>query len=278
MRLNRLASTHMHRTKRSRPKTLSTNCIGFATTLGEVPTAEQMDEQGAYAYITYYERFGSWTEALDEAFGDVPDREWEHVSDAELIADLQRLADDNEGRPTTTDVQERGAHGVTTYEDRFGSWRDALEAAGFEPPPPQGVTTEALLADLRRLHNELGGRPTTTVVREHGLYSLPTYYDRFDSWGDALDAAFETVPTDAVNEGSDDNAGTNAHSDEELLEELRRVADVADSNGAPSVAEFNEHSDMADSTIHRRFGSWNDGLEAAGFERRPADSGSRRRN
>lgn len=234
--------------------------------LDQIPTADQMDNHGAYAYITYYQRFGSWADALDAVFGEVPDREWEHVSDVKLITDLQRLADDGE-RPTTTDVEEHGAHAVTTYRDRFGSWRDALKTAGFEPPPPQRVTTEALLAELRRLHDELGGKPTTTVVREHGTYSCQTYYNRFDSWADALDAAFETVPTAAI-DGTDtgDGGDTKAHSDEELLDEIRRVADVADSDGGPSISEFEEYSDIADSTIHRRFGSWNEGVNQAGFE------------
>ncbi|MDZ7770656.1 MAG: hypothetical protein U5K38_17105 [Woeseiaceae bacterium] len=193
--------------------------------LDQIPTADQMDEHGAYAYITYYERFGSWADALEEVFGEVPDREWKHISDDALIADLQRLAGDDGAPPTTTDLRDHGEYSRTAYEYRFGSWRDALEAAGFEPPPPQRVPTEELLAELRRLHDELGGRPTTTVVREHGAYSRQTYYNRFESWDDALDAAFETVPTDAVDKRRDDEAGTKAHSDEELLDELRRVAD-----------------------------------------------------
>lgn len=249
----------------------------------QIPTADQMDDHGAYAYITYYERFGSWGDALEAAFGEAPDREWEHVSDAELIAELQRLADANDGeRPTTVDVEERGAHATTTYRDRFGSWADALDAAGFEPPPPQRVTTEELLAELRRLHDEFGGRPTTTLVREHGSYSRQTYYNRFGSWDDALAAAFETVPTDTPdadgdaeaatttdsNEGGDEETATTAYSDEDLLDEIRRVADVADSDGAPSISEFDEYSDIADSTIYRRFGSWNAGVERAGFEPR----------
>ena len=234
---------------------------------GQIPTADQMDEQGAYAYITYYERFGSWANALEEVFGEVPAREWEHVSDAELIAELQRLAGDDGDRPTTIDVEERGTHAVTTYRDRFGSWRNALTAAGFEPPPPQGVTTEELLAEVRRLHDDLGGRPTTMSVRDHGAYSLPTYYTRFDSWDDVLDAAFETIPADTID--ANHNGATHAHtrySDEELLEEIRRVADVADSDGAPTITQFDEYSDIADSTLHRRFGSWNEAVEAAGFE------------
>jgi len=237
--------------------------------VGQIPTAEQMDDHGGYAYITYYERFGSWADALEAAFGEVPDREWEHVSDADLRAELHRLAGDDGSPPTTTDVMERGDHAVSTYVDRFGSWADALEAADFEPPTSQGVTTAELLAELRRLHDEFDTKPTTTVVRDHGVYSVPTYYNRFDSWDDALDAAFETVPEDSVGTGGADTEHTRKeHSDDDLLEELRRVADVADSDGAPSISEFTEHSDIADSTIHRRFGSWNEAVKQAGFEPR----------
>ena len=88
-------------------------------------------------------------------FGEVPSRTWEHVSDAELLAELHRLAGDDNEPPTATDLRERGSHSVQTYVSRFGSWRDALSEAGFEPPPSQGVTTEELLADLRRLPDEL---------------------------------------------------------------------------------------------------------------------------
>ncbi|WP_394347763.1 homing endonuclease associated repeat-containing protein, partial [Halorubrum sp. ARQ200] len=166
------------------------------------------------------------------------------VSDAELIADLQRLGEANDGdRPTTVDAEECGTHATTTYQNRFGSWRDALEAAGFEPPPPQRVTTEELLAELRRLYDEFGGRPTTTIVREHGSYSRATYYNRFGSWDDALDAAFETVPTNAIDKGGNEESNTKTYSDEELLEELRRVADIAGSDGPPSISEFEEYSD-----------------------------------
>jgi len=159
--------------------------------LGHIPTADEMDNEGAYAHITYYERFGSWTDALEEVFGEVPDREWENVSNAELRADLHRLAGDDDTPPTTTDVRERGAHAVATYKDRFGSWREALVDAGFEPPPSRTVTTEELLADLRRLRDEFGEPPTTTVVQEHGQHSLPTYYSRFGSWSATLEEAFE---------------------------------------------------------------------------------------
>ena len=60
-----------------------------------------------------------------------------------------------------------------------------------------------------------------------------------------------------------------SYSDEDLLAEIRRVADVAGADGLPTVTQFTEHSDIADSTIHRRFGSWNEGVAAAGFDPNP---------
>ena len=165
-------------------------------TLDEIPTADQMDEHGAYAYITYYERFGSWADALEVVFDEVPNREWEHVSDAELLAELQQLAGDDDKPPTTTDLREHGSHSVQTYEDRFGSWRNAVEQAGFEPRPSQAVTTAELLADLRRLRDEFETKPTTTMVTEHGRHSAQTYYARFDSWDAVLDAAFDDTDWD----------------------------------------------------------------------------------
>ncbi|WP_434521302.1 homing endonuclease associated repeat-containing protein [Halorubrum sp. AS12] len=236
--------------------------------VGQIPTADQMDEHGGYAYITYYERFGSWADALEEVFGEVPDREWEHVSDADLLAELQRLSSDDGSPPTTSDVTERGDHAVSTYVDRFGSWQAALEAADFEPSTSQGVTTAELLAELRRLHDEFDTKPTTTIVRDHGVYSVATYYNRFDSWGDALDAAFETVPENTADDrtAEDRRRAAQTHSDDDLLEEIRRVADVADADGAPSLQDFRNHSDIADTTVLRRFDSWNAAVAKAGFE------------
>lgn len=170
--------------------------------LGEIPTGDQMDEHGEYAYITYYERFGSWENAIEEVFGEAPSRSWEHVSDEELLAELRQLAENKDTPPTMTDLRERGSHSIETYNYRFGSWREAVSQAGFEPPPSQRVTTEELLTDLRRLHDMFEKRPTTTLVAEHGKYSPTTYYSRFGSWDEALDHAFDGTDTDGSRESS----------------------------------------------------------------------------
>jgi len=56
------------------------------------------------------------------------------------------------------------------------------------------------------------------------------------------------------------------YSDADLLDEIRRVADVAGADGAPSLQDFRDHSDIADTTVLRRFDSWNAAVAKAGFE------------
>ena len=93
-----------------------------------------MDEHGEYACITYYERFGSWPNALAEVFGEVPSRSWEHVSDEELLADLCRLRDKFGKRPTTIMVNKHSKYPTTTYYSRFDLWGEALNHAFDDAP------------------------------------------------------------------------------------------------------------------------------------------------
>lgn len=57
------------------------------------------------------------------------------------------------------------------------------------PRRSDAIPTAALIEDLRRLAAELGEPPTADHVTEAGRYGTGTYYRRFDSWADALDAA-----------------------------------------------------------------------------------------
>ncbi|WP_048077968.1 homing endonuclease associated repeat-containing protein, partial [Halorubrum sp. AJ67] len=43
--------------------------------------------------------------------------------------------------------------------------------------------------------------------------------------------------------------------DEDFLDEIRRVAHVADADNAPTLQRFDEHGEIADTTVMRRFGS-----------------------
>ncbi|WP_259532800.1 hypothetical protein [Halalkaliarchaeum sp. AArc-CO] len=112
------------------------------------------------------------------------------ISRTELLAELQRLADETGSPPSTTDLRQEGAFNPGTYRRRFGSWNAALEAAGLDPrESADQITRDELLAELHRLADETSSVPTTTDMREDGAFSPGTYYRRFDSWEEALEAA-----------------------------------------------------------------------------------------
>lgn len=50
-----------------------------------------------------------------------------------LIEALQELAEDVPGTPTRSDMNEFGRFSSQPYYDTFGSWDDALTAAGLVP-------------------------------------------------------------------------------------------------------------------------------------------------
>ncbi|MEZ3163262.1 hypothetical protein ABNG03_00180 [Halorubrum sp. RMP-47] len=179
--------------------------------VGHAPTIDEMIEQGNHWPSTYKRRFGSWAEALDAAFDDIngeavfesraetepddPGTPGPHVSGETLLEDLRALADELGEPPRFKEMVEHGDHRARTHTKRYGSWAEALEAAGLDPDARSGgtqqVSTDQLLADLRRLRDELGRVPTATDVVEEGTHGIATYQRRFGSWSDAVEEAFE---------------------------------------------------------------------------------------
>jgi len=161
-----------------------------AETLGETPTVAQMDAHGEYCGQTYIRRFGSWNEALENA-GYIPEHEKvQAVSDEQLIADLQRVGKELGHVPRIADINEYGKYARSTYSHHFGSWRQALTEAGFDPDTnAHRLTVDELLEEVRRLAGELGKIPGVADMKNHGSYSREPYYNRFDSWSDVIEAA-----------------------------------------------------------------------------------------
>lgn len=96
--------------------------------LGEPPSSREAEEHGAFARSTYRDEFGSWNSAL-EAAGFESQDDSEKVPCEELLAEVRRLADEQDGRPTSGDMQRDGAYSPATYINRFGSWSKAVETA-----------------------------------------------------------------------------------------------------------------------------------------------------
>lgn len=174
----------------------------------------------------------------------------------DLLTELRSVAEQVDGRLQTSDMDTLGSYSAKTYINRFGSWQAALEAAGIDADPtprtPQ-ITDEELIAELRRLNDDLEDYPKTTDMNERGAYSCQPYFDRFGSWQGALDAA--GIEADARRSPPIPT--------EDLEAELHRLADEL--GGTPSVADMEAHGEYAADTYAQRYGSWNAAVEAAGL-------------
>jgi hypothetical protein len=65
----------------------------------------------------------------------------------------------------------------------FGSIREALRAAGLEPPQKgMKIPEEALLADWLRVRDQLGKVPDRHDYTQYGRYAITTFCGRFGGW------------------------------------------------------------------------------------------------
>jgi hypothetical protein len=78
----------------------------------------------------------------------------------------------------------RGAHDMSVSEYREKHDVDRVNVA-----VNGGATEEDLVNELKKLADELERPPHTMDMMEHGAYSTRPYYDHWDTWGEALNAA-----------------------------------------------------------------------------------------
>ncbi|EJN58004.1 homing endonuclease associated repeat-containing protein [Halogranum rubrum] len=120
----------------SREKLADAMCE-LAAELGKAPTQTEMKKCGRYSHRPYYREWDSWSEAVQAAgLDDEHDR---GISDDDLLAELERLAEELGRTPTFTEMNERGCYSVFPYLRTYGTWNDALRAAGFPINKAYGV-------------------------------------------------------------------------------------------------------------------------------------------
>ncbi|PSQ39473.1 hypothetical protein BRD13_02840 [Halobacteriales archaeon SW_5_70_135] len=172
----------------------------------------------------------------------------------DLLDALSALADRVGGTPTRAQMDESGRYSHQPYYTEFGSWNDALRAAGFDPNHENDVAEADLITALQRLDEEVDGTPTFEDMAEHGAFDPSTYYAHFGSWPDAKAAA-----------GLDPATTTSRRiPDEELLGDLRRLE--AELGRAPRQADVREYGDYSVRPYYRQWDSWDGMLDAAGLD------------
>ncbi len=228
---------------------LKDELLQLADNLGQLPTAGQMEQQGSYSINPYEREFGSWNEALVEVFDEI-NRERDVPKEA-LLDELARLEAVCEGTPTSVDMERDGKYDVSTYAGEFGSWNEALRAAGYEPVEQRNIPRSALLSEIERLAEEDGQPPTAVDMEQDGRFSWSIYRRRFGSWNEAV---------------RETGLAVNVRSDipkPELKDELLRLRDQL--GHTPERREMDEQGQFDSTTYATRFGSWNEALVAVGM-------------
>ena len=111
-------------------------------------------------------------------------------TDAYLINILQTLEKELDRAPTVNDVRNLGeiVPDVSTFERRFGSWIDALKAAGIEGA--HNRSDETILRQLANLALRLGRAPTKREVNaDPTVASSGLYTNRFGKFSTAVELA-----------------------------------------------------------------------------------------
>lgn len=208
----------------------------LASTIGDTPTTDNMRNDGKYDPSVYQERFGSWNDAV-RAAGLSPNSQ---TSKTDLLDEIHQLADGEEP-PTSKKMREEGAYSPKTYHNRFGSWSDAVRAAGYTPVSAE-KPEEDLLSEIRRLADG-NEPPTSQEMKKNGKYAISTYYSHFGRWNDAVRAA------DYVPRSSDSSI-----SKEELLAEISRLAEEL--KHTPSAEDMRRLGQYHPANYQEKFHSW----------------------
>lgn len=119
---------------------LRSDLVEFAEGIDGVPTRDDMLEDGPWSTEPYVRVFGSWNSAL-RAVGLDPNSERD-VSKSRLIDDLYKFSEKIGCVPSVSQMDQIGPRYVGVYVDRFGSWNNALRAAGLEPTVEYPIDAE----------------------------------------------------------------------------------------------------------------------------------------
>jgi len=176
-------------------------------------------------------------------------------SDVSLLEELRRVASEFKGQRLTRDAfNELSRVHVSTLNNRFGSWWNALDVAGISStiaPRPRRLTRQLVLEEIQACERETSGASATIgeVARRLSV-AESTITRKFGKWSNLLDA----VGLKPVPHGR-------RHSDEECFENI--VALWTHYGRQPHFDELGRAPSTVGSKAYvRRWGGWRKALAA----------------
>jgi Predicted transcriptional regulators len=171
-----------------------------------------------------------------------------------LLTILQPLHDRLNRIPKPSELPEDSKYSPHDFYTEFGSWDEALEAAGIDEK-------QALLDELNRVGGKLGHVSKNSEISAHGKYSYSTYSSYFGSWDEALQQS-----------GFEGRSRTRCESSErtreEMLSTLQSLHERLDR--VPKTTDLHDMSGVSQHNYTQTFGSWDKALEAAGIDKEQA--------
>lgn len=183
------------------------------------------------------------------------------IERADLLKEIQRLAEKLGSPPTARDMNEQGEYSTKPYYREFESWNGALQEVDLKTNHNYNLTRDDLIEELTSLADDLGYTPVREDMNQFGRYSANPYYRIFDSWNEALRAAGFEI---------------HHHRDatrEELLEEIYRLSTRDKPPGRIQMSRDGKYSPQY---YYTEFDSWTNAVREAGFEPRAFAPGNRR--
>jgi len=162
-------------------------------------TQQEYKKHGKFGVTIFYNRFGSWSNALEKAvLKSGKSRTRIIIGDEELITDLKRVSFELENDSVTRDEYKRhGKFHSATLEDRFGSWIKAKEKAGLRRREHPSISDEEYFKNLEDVWIRLGRQPHFSDMKiPFSKYSGSGYVHNFGTWRKALERFMEYVNKD----------------------------------------------------------------------------------
>lgn len=183
-----------------------------------------------------------------------------NIPDQELLDDLKKVAAllGNLQWLTYAQYEKHGTFAPNTIKNRFGSWKNALEKAGFSQQNKHYKqhwhcpSKQALIEDLQTVAKQLNTTSITiTQYEQYGKYGRSCARTYFNTWANALKEA-NLQPTGFHTAGI---------TDAELFEDIANV--WLKIGKQPSIRHFKATglSKYGATTYTRHFGSWNNALK-----------------
>jgi len=171
---------HMHDIE----QLLIDDIVQFHHDIGHVPTIDEITEYGEFSRRTFIKRFGTWNRALQQA--GFEENKHHNIPTDSLVDELRDLADTLGKTPTVEQMDNMGKYTAPTYQERFGSWNDAVRAAGLSTNHREDMTKDELEQAVMDLHDETGHIPTYNDMLHNGEFSPYIYEKEYGSWISAL--------------------------------------------------------------------------------------------